>query len=314
MTRAFAAAYYYAVAICVVFMDAATCAPLPSHYEVLGVLPTATANQLRKAYHARALQLHPDKRSAGAGATGASASDAFIQVQTAYGVLKNPQTRRAYDASLGVGGSGGWSFDGQNWAFQAAAGESVDLAEAMRALRRHQEYLERQRVPPPPSPPPPPSSPPIFLEAPHVTRLAPDHLVGEPFHAARRDSAWLILACTERRKNCRKHEPVIRDLSERLHRDGVVGVRIGFLDCGMSAPALAPAPASICTALFQIEKVSLVSIRRGAWARKDGSGVRAERIRINNRAPLKLSSLHEYALHMMRRAAECGVEKKGSMA
>lgn len=65
-----------------------------THYEVLGVDQTASLDALRKAYQAMALAKHPDRN-----ASDASQSD-FHSVQLAWETLRDPDARRAYDATL----------------------------------------------------------------------------------------------------------------------------------------------------------------------------------------------------------------------
>ena len=67
-----------------------------SHYEVLGVLPSASQDEIRVAYRMRARQVHPDT-SAGL------RSDASIQmahIAEAWRVLSDVTLRRAYDNEL----------------------------------------------------------------------------------------------------------------------------------------------------------------------------------------------------------------------
>lgn len=67
---------------------------MATHYEVLGIPPSATAEEVRQAYLARARALHPD-------AAGAGGSQAGMQaVNEAWRVLRTPASRAAYDASL----------------------------------------------------------------------------------------------------------------------------------------------------------------------------------------------------------------------
>ncbi|MCK9895668.1 DnaJ domain-containing protein [Frankia sp. AgB32] len=63
----------------------------PSLYDVLGVAPDATAEQIRHAYRAAARRTHPD--------TGGRAP-AFAQVNVAYRVLADATLRRQYDQRL----------------------------------------------------------------------------------------------------------------------------------------------------------------------------------------------------------------------
>jgi len=62
------------------------------YYAILGVLPTATTEDVRRAYRRRAKELHPDHYGEN--------SRPFLEVQEAYGVLGDPSHRRTYDRSL----------------------------------------------------------------------------------------------------------------------------------------------------------------------------------------------------------------------
>ena len=78
-------------------------------YAVLGVHPEATLEEIRRQYTALALQLHPDKRAAGAAITAVAANcsttaagelvDAFQQLQAAWEILRDSETRRGYVSS-----------------------------------------------------------------------------------------------------------------------------------------------------------------------------------------------------------------------
>ncbi len=61
---------------------------MPDLYAILGVARTATPEDIKFAYHAKAKETHPD--------CGGSA-DLFTSVQTAYDVLSDPIRRAAYD-------------------------------------------------------------------------------------------------------------------------------------------------------------------------------------------------------------------------
>ncbi|KAF8637668.1 hypothetical protein AX17_002735 [Amanita inopinata Kibby_2008] len=68
-------------------------------YDVLGVQPSASDNDIRKAYKRKALETHPDRLGphASESQTGA-ARTRFQKVHEAFDVLSDPQRRKAYDA------------------------------------------------------------------------------------------------------------------------------------------------------------------------------------------------------------------------
>ena len=59
-------------------------------YEVLGVAPTATEMEIKRAYYKLAVLYHPDKNPDGA--------DKFKEISFANGILCDPEQRRMYDA------------------------------------------------------------------------------------------------------------------------------------------------------------------------------------------------------------------------
>lgn len=65
-----------------------------THYEVLGVAPTATPKAIRAAYRALAQLLHPDT------STEPDSHTRFSELAAAYAVLSDRVKRRAYDAAL----------------------------------------------------------------------------------------------------------------------------------------------------------------------------------------------------------------------
>lgn len=62
-----------------------------SHYDMLGVAPLSSAEDIRAAYRKRVVQLHPDK---------GGDKDAFQRLQEAYKVLSDDTLRTAYDDEL----------------------------------------------------------------------------------------------------------------------------------------------------------------------------------------------------------------------
>lgn len=72
------------------------------YYEVLGVGKDASADEIKKAFRRKAIELHPDKEG------GDEAK--FKEVNEAYEVLKDPSKKQRYDqfGHAGVGGNGGY--------------------------------------------------------------------------------------------------------------------------------------------------------------------------------------------------------------
>jgi molecular chaperone DnaJ len=77
------------------------------YYEVLGVSRTATQAEIKKGYRAKAKQYHPDISKE------ADAEIRFKEVNEAYEVLSNEDSRSAYDrfGHAGVNGNGGFGGD-----------------------------------------------------------------------------------------------------------------------------------------------------------------------------------------------------------
>jgi molecular chaperone DnaJ len=89
------------------------------YYEVLGVKKDASADEIKKAFRRKAIELHPDKQG------GDEAK--FKEVNEAYEVLKDQQKRQRYDqfGHAGVGGAsgGGNPFEG----FQGFGGQGQNI-------------------------------------------------------------------------------------------------------------------------------------------------------------------------------------------
>ncbi len=62
------------------------------YYAILGVLPTATTEEIRSAYRKRVKEYHPDHFG--------QDTTPFLLIQEAYEVLSNPETRSSYDQNL----------------------------------------------------------------------------------------------------------------------------------------------------------------------------------------------------------------------
>jgi len=86
---------------------------MPNYYEILGVSPQASAEDIKKAYRAQAMQWHPDRNPGNE-----NAKVKFQQISEAYEILGDPVKRQQHDAPAGPGGFspgfhpfGGGNFD-----------------------------------------------------------------------------------------------------------------------------------------------------------------------------------------------------------
>jgi hypothetical protein len=68
-----------------------------SHYEVLGVSPGASGDDVRRAYLDRAREVHPDRHIDADSVQRADAERSMREVNEAWNVLGNPRRRRRYD-------------------------------------------------------------------------------------------------------------------------------------------------------------------------------------------------------------------------
>lgn len=74
--------------------------PKYTYYELLGVAPDATREELRRGYLRRARRWHPDQFSGAPAAERRKAEKAMARINQAWDVLSDPGRRERYDLSL----------------------------------------------------------------------------------------------------------------------------------------------------------------------------------------------------------------------
>ena len=108
------------------------------YYEVLGVARGADAAEVKRAFRARARELHPDVSS------DPDAEERFRELADAYAALSKPASRLLYDR-FGYRGRGAWVGERRRERSRSAVAGEVELGfyEAARGGRRRVPYTAR---------------------------------------------------------------------------------------------------------------------------------------------------------------------------
>ena len=104
------------------------------YYEVLDIAPEASADEIKRAYRAKAMELHPDRHGGSR-----EAEENFKELTEAYAVLSDPHRKAQYD---GVRGAGmGADFDPDS-----ALGDLFDNEEFARMFQEISRQMAQQGV------------------------------------------------------------------------------------------------------------------------------------------------------------------------
>ena len=75
---------------------------MPTHYETLGVPPTASSEDIRRAYRRLAQRFHPDRHLQSPAPEAAKASQRMRDINRAWSVLSDASARQHYDLELAL--------------------------------------------------------------------------------------------------------------------------------------------------------------------------------------------------------------------
>ena len=95
--------------------------PKRDAYEILGIGKNADEKEIKQAYYKLAKEHHPDKNPNNK----EEATEKFKEIQSAYEVLKEPQSREKYDQFGWDGMDGAWGFDPRNAGFGFGSFEDI---------------------------------------------------------------------------------------------------------------------------------------------------------------------------------------------
>jgi diphthamide biosynthesis protein 4 len=75
---------------------------MPTHYEVVGVPKSASADEIKRAFHSAARKFHPDKQTGNPLVVSPFDDAQFLRLQAAWETLRDKERRHTYDATLSL--------------------------------------------------------------------------------------------------------------------------------------------------------------------------------------------------------------------
>ncbi|CAI5437539.1 unnamed protein product [Caenorhabditis angaria] len=112
----------------------------PNHYEILGVPQNASIDQIKSAFYEKSKKLHPDNQK-----DGKKSTSQFVELKTAYDILRRPADRRLYDYELkngirpGAGRGGGNAYNSAHPQYDFSRGWSAEWASNDSARKTREE-------------------------------------------------------------------------------------------------------------------------------------------------------------------------------
>ena len=198
------------------------------YYNIIGVDTNVDTKTLKKAYHKRALQWHPDKNLENP----SKAKARFLRIQKVYEVLKNTNTRSRYD-NCGVNLCSGIAMNEVDDTDYDIINSNHHITKETKISSSNDNLNDNNKLE-------------DFLTSfpknrgmirimfttsvSKVKRLTFNKIPGVGKYRYNKNT-WIILACDELSYSCHKHTSNFEILASKTKK---YPIRVGFLDCGIN--------------------------------------------------------------------------------